>query len=211
VGKVVHGVEATAQAAREVGYPVVVKVADPAIVHKTERGLVRAGLNTHEEVVAAAREIADAMGSEEVETMVQPMVTGTEVALGVVRDPGLGPLVRVAAGGIATELWNDQRLLIAPVTRADVDSALRSLRIWPLLAGFRGQPAADTGALIELVAAVGLLAHEVPELAEMDLNPVLVSTHGCALVDVKVRVAQADAWDSGVPRRLRPPPSVSVG
>jgi acyl-CoA synthetase (NDP forming)/GNAT superfamily N-acetyltransferase len=211
VGKVVQGVDATAQAARDVGFPVVVKVADPAIVHKTERGLVHAGLSTHEEVISAARKIAHAMGTDQVETLVQPMVSGTEVALGVVRDPGLGPLVRVAAGGIATELWNDQRLLIAPVTRADVDSALRSLRIWPLLAGFRGQPAADTGALIELVSAVGLLAYEVPELAEMDLNPVLVSAKGCALVDVKVRIAQADPWDSGVPRRLRPPSAVTVG
>jgi acyl-CoA synthetase (NDP forming) len=149
--------------------------------------------------------MARVLGEEQVAILVQPMVTGTELAVGVVRDPGLGPLVRVAAGGIATELWDDQRLLVAPVTRADAESAVRSLRIWPLLAGFRGQRPADTETLIELVTAVGLLAHEVPEVVEMDLNPVVVQARGCELVDVKVRTAPADPWDSGVPRRLRPP------
>jgi acyl-CoA synthetase (NDP forming) len=173
--------------------------------------LVRAGLTTADEVAKTAREMARITATEQVEILVQPMVAGVEIALGVVRDPGLGPLDRVAAGGIATEIWDDQRLLIAPVTRADALGALRSLRIWPLLSGFRGQPAADTDALVELVTAVGLLAHEVPELVEMDLNPVLVNPDGCQLVDVKVRLAQADPWDSGVPRRLRPPPATPDG
>ena len=163
------------------------------------------------EVAAAAGEMARVVGREQVEILVQPMAVGPEVAIGVMRDPGLGPLVRVAAGGIATELWDDQRLLIAPVTRGDAVSAVRSLRIWPLLAGFRGQPPADTEGLVQLVVAVGMLAHEIPELAEMDLNPVVVQTDGCELVDVKVRLATADPWDSGVPRRLRPPAAPPVG
>ncbi len=210
-GVVVRGLDATVQAAEELGFPVAVKVADPSVVHKTERGLVRAGLTTAEQVASAARGIAHVMGTGEVELMVQSMGAGIEMAIGVVRDPGLGPLVRVAAGGIATELWADQHLLIAPVTRADAESALRSLRIWPLLAGFRGQPAADIDALVALVVAVGLLAYEVPELAELDLNPVIVSSDGCYLVDVKVRVAAAGPWDAGVPRRLRPPTQVPAG
>jgi acyl-CoA synthetase (NDP forming) len=155
--------------------------------------------------------MAAEMRTDRVTILVQSMVAGTEVAIGVVRDPGLGPLVRVAAGGVATELWNDQRLLIAPVTRADAESALHSLRIWPLLAGFRGQPAADTDALVDLVTAVGLLAHEVPEVAEMDLNPILVNADGCHLVDVKIRITPADPWDSGIPRRLRPPAAAPSG
>jgi acyl-CoA synthetase (NDP forming)/RimJ/RimL family protein N-acetyltransferase len=210
-GQVVTGVDAAVQTARDLGLPVALKVADPAVVHKTERGLVRPGLASLDEVADAAQKIAAEMGTDQVEILVQPMVRGTEVAIGVVRDSGLGPLVRVAAGGIATELWDDQRLLIAPVTRADVASALRSLRIWPLLAGFRGQEASDTAGLAELVTAVGLLAHEVPEVAEMDLNPVLVNQEGCELVDVKVRVAPPDPWDSGVPRRLRPPAAAPTG
>ena len=180
-------------------------------MHKTERGLVRPGLSTTDEVASAARDFERVTGTDQVEILVQPMVSGTEIALGVVRDPGLGPLVRVAAGGVATELWKDQRLLIAPVTRADALGSLRSLRIWPLLTGFRGQTAADTDALADLVVAVGLLAYEVPELVEMDLNPVVVGPGGCALVDVKVRLAPAGPWDTGVPRRLRPPAAVPSG
>ncbi len=211
VGTIVRGVEAAVQAAHDLGRPVALKVADPEIVHKTERGLVRTGLATADDVAAAATEMVRVMGDERIEILVQPMVSGIEVALGVVRDPGLGPLVRVAAGGVATELWDDQRLLIAPVTHADSETALRSLRIWPLLAGFRGQPATDTEALADLVTAVGLLAHEVPELVEMDLNPVMVHANGCELVDVKVRAAPAGPWDSGVPRRLRPPSVTPAG
>jgi len=211
LGTVVHGVPAAVSVAGGLDFPVVLKVADPRVVHKTERGLVWAGLTTTEEVAAAAREVERVTGPQQAEILVQPMVSGIEVAVGVVRDPGLGPLVRVAAGGVATEVWDDQRLLIAPVTRADALGALQSLRIWPLLAGFRGQPAADTEGLIDLVAAVGLFAYEVPELVEMDLNPVVVNSDGCELVDVKMRIAEASPWDSGVPRRLRPPVATSGG
>jgi acyl-CoA synthetase (NDP forming) len=211
LGLVVEGVSAAVRAAGELGFPVALKVADPDVVHKTELGLVRAGLSTADEVEDTARQMARVIGRKDVEILVQPMVMGIEVAFGVVRDPGLGPLVRVAAGGVATEVWDDQRLLIAPVTRADALGALRSLRIWPLLAGFRGQPGADTDALADLVTAVGLLAYEVPELVEMDLNPVLVNRDGCELVDVKIRLAEADPWDSGVPRRLRPPAAAPSG
>ena len=210
-GTIVRGVATVVETAVELGLPVALKVADPTIVHKTDRGLVHPGLRSVDEVEAAAREIARVLGDDRAEILVQPMATGTEIAIGVVRDPGLGPLVRVAAGGVATELWDDQRLLIAPVTHADAESALRSLRIWPLLSGFRGQAPADTAALADLVVSVGLLAHELPELAEMDLNPVLVSADGCALVDVKIRVAPAGEWDPGVPRRLRPPPDPPAG
>jgi acyl-CoA synthetase (NDP forming)/GNAT superfamily N-acetyltransferase len=204
LGTGAHEAEAVS-AARELGFPVALKVAGANVVHKTERGLVRTGLSAPDEVAAAARDLTAVTGPGQVEMLVQPMVVGTEVAVGLVRDPGLGPLVRVAAGGVATELWDDQRLLIAPVTRVDALGALRSLRIWPLLAGFRGQPAADTDALVDLVVAVGLRGYAVPELVEMDLNPVVVTPDGCESVDVKVRVAEAGPWDSGVPRRLRPP------
>jgi len=210
-GTIAQGIVAIVEAARELGFPVALKVAEPTVVHKTERGLVRAGLTSADEVAVAAGEMARVMANEQVEVLVQPMAIGTEVAIGVVRDPGLGPLVRVAAGGVATELWDDQRLLIAPVTRADAQSALRSLRIWPLLAGFRGQPATDVNGLVQLVTAVGMLAYEVPELGEMDLNPVIVHGDGCELVDVKVRLTPAEPWDPGVPRRLRRPAAAQGG
>jgi acyl-CoA synthetase (NDP forming) len=202
-GLVVQGPDAAALAGQEIGFPVAVKVADPAVVHKTELGLVRPGLSAAEDVRAAARLMADAMHDENVDLLVQSMSSGIEMVIGIVRDPGLGPLVMVGAGGTATDLWQDRRLLMAPVTRADAAHALRSLRIWPLLSGYRGQPPAEVESLLDLVVSVGSLAREVPELAELDLNPVLVGASGCVLVDVKARLAPSGPFDSGVPRRLR--------
>lgn len=204
VGRSVQGVGAAVRASVGCGLPVAIKVADPEVVHKTERGLVRVGLTTVEEVEQAARAIVAEVGREDVVMLVQPMLPGVEIAVGIVRDPGLGPLVMVAPGGTATELWHDSRLLLAPVGKADVHRTLRSLRTWPLLAGFRGAPPTDVDALVDLVEAVGALATEVPEVAEMDLNPVVVRAEGVALVDVKVRLALAAGRDDA-PRSLRSP------
>jgi acyl-CoA synthetase (NDP forming)/GNAT superfamily N-acetyltransferase len=203
-GTAVQGVDAAVAAAVASGFPVALKVAEPDVVHKTERGLVRIGLANAAEVEGASRGFAVEVGHERVDLLVQPMLDGVEIAVGVVRDPGLGPLVMVAPGGTATELWQDSHLLLAPVGATDVRRALRSLRTWPLLAGFRGASPVDVEALVELVVAVGSLATEVPELAELDLNPVLVMADGVALVDVKIRLAPADAIDD-VPRSLRSP------
>jgi acyl-CoA synthetase (NDP forming) len=204
-GVVVHGAAAAAAVAAELGPPVAVKVADPAVVHKTERGLVRAGVDSVAAVRAAVESFVAETGDDDVPVLVQPMEQGVEVALGVVRDSGLGPLVIVAAGGTATEIWQDRSLLLAPVTPQDALRALRSLRIWPLLDGYRGAEPVDQQALVDLVVALGRLAVDVPELAEADLNPVLATSSGVALVDVNMRLADQPAVDAGVPRRLREP------
>jgi acyl-CoA synthetase (NDP forming) len=202
-GTVVRGVRAAVLAAQELGFPVALKVADPAVVHKTELGLVQPGLVGADEVRSAAQLMVRAIGDDRAELLVQPMAAGVEIAIGIVHDAGLGPLVMVGAGGTATDLWQDRRLLMAPVSRSDAEQALRSLRIWPLLAGYRGQAPADVEGLLDLVVSVGSLAREVPDLAELDLNPVLVGASGCVLVDVKARLVRPQPFDPGVPRRLR--------
>ena len=202
-GRVVHDPVAAATAAAELGYPVAVKVADPDVVHKTDRGLVRVGMRSAPEVVAAVRDFERELGREGGAVLVQPLGAGVEIAVGVVRDPGFGPLVMVAAGGTATDLWDDRAFLLPPVTRQDAARAIRSLRTWPLLDGFRGQPRADSAALEDLVVRLGRLAEDVPQVADVDLNPVLVGPDGCVRVDVKVRLADAVPVDAGIPRRLR--------
>jgi hypothetical protein len=151
------------------------------------------------------RAFAAAHPHDDVPVLVQPVRPGVEVALGIVRDPGFGPLVMVAAGGVATDLWNDRVFLVPPVSRSDAARALRSLRIWPLLDGYRGSPRADVAGLEELVTTLGSLAVDVPLLAELDLNPVLAAPDGCHLVDIKARLASGPVLDAGVPRRLRSP------
>jgi len=133
------------------------------------------------------------------------MVEGTELAVGVVRDPSFGPLVMVGAGGVDTDVLADRTYMLPPIQEGDVRRALRGLRCWPLLEGFRGAPRADVDALVELVLAMGRLVQDVPEVAELDLNPVVVSANGCSLVDVKLRL-QGLEGDPETPRQLRPRP-----
>jgi acyl-CoA synthetase (NDP forming) len=107
---------------------------------------------------------------------------------------------------VATDVWGDRVFLVPPITDVDAARAVRSLRIWPLLAGFRGSPPVDVAALERLVTAVGRMADDVPEVAEVDLNPVILTARGATVVDVRVRVCPSDGVpDAGIPRRLRAP------
>ncbi|HEY0950753.1 acetate--CoA ligase family protein, partial [Nocardioides sp.] len=115
--------------------------------------------------------------------LVQNVASGVEIALGVVRDPRFGPLVMVAAGGVAVEVWQDRTFMLPPVSRSDALRAIRSLRIWPLLDGYRGSPRGDVDGLVDLVVELGALAEDVPQVADVDLNPVIVGSESCAVVD----------------------------
>ncbi len=183
-------------------FPVAMKVADPEVVHKTDRGLVRIGLRTRADVRRAFHEFCQELRHTP-RVLVQPMVSGVEVALGLVRDPSLGALVMVAAGGVATDVWDDRAFLVPPVASSDAVRALRSLRVWPLLDGFRGAPPSDVDGLVSMVEALGRLAVDLPEVAELDLNPVLVGPDGCVVVDVKVRLSAPVGPDAAAPRQLR--------
>ncbi len=187
VGRTVRTADDAAAAATEFGFPVAVKVADPEIVHKTDRGLVRVGLGNAEDVRHACADFDRELGRAAL-VLVQPVLAGVEVALGLVRDAALGPLVMVAAGGIATDVWDDRVFLVPPLADEDAARALRSLRVWPLLDGYRGAPPTDTTTLEAMVLALGRLAVDLPEVAELDVNPVLVGPGGCSVVDVKLRV-----------------------
>jgi acyl-CoA synthetase (NDP forming)/GNAT superfamily N-acetyltransferase len=203
LGLTAHSAAAAVRAAHSLGYPVAVKVTDPGVVHKTELGLVRTGLRTVRQVQDAYRDFRDALGRSP-EVLVQPMVSGTEVALGLVRDPSMGPLVMVASGGVETDVWDDRAFLVPPVSEPEAARAVGSLRISRILDGFRGAPPGDLPGLVALVTALGRLAVDVPELAELDLNPVMVSPTGCAVIDAKVRLATPVGPDSAAPRQLRP-------
>jgi acyl-CoA synthetase (NDP forming) len=201
-GAVVAGPEEAAALAASFGFPVVVKVAGGEVVHRTDRGLVRVGVPDARAVERAVQAFCRELGRSDVPVLVQPMIEGVEMAVGVVRDPSVGPLVMVGAGGVTTDLLADRVYLLPPVTPRDVRRVLRSLRCWPLLTGFRGAPPVDLGALVEVVVACGRLVEEVPEVAELDVNPVMAAPEGCTLVDVKLRLVPnpAPSWDE--PRQL---------
>jgi acyl-CoA synthetase (NDP forming) len=202
LGDVATGAAAAAATATRIGFPVAVKLANAGGLHKTESRLVRTGLASAEAVRTTVGDF-DVDPEAEPEVLVQPMVSGVEMALGVVRDPSLGPLVMVAAGGVATDVWDDRVFLLPPVSLADAQRAVRGLRIWPLLEGFRGTPPADVASLEQSIVDLARLAVDVPEVAELDLNPVMVAPDGCSRVDVRLRLATTDDPGAGTPRQLR--------
>ena len=203
LGAVVDSPQRASEEAEQMGFPVAMKVADPEVVHKTDRGLVRVGLRSAAEVLTTAQAFEREVGREGVPVLVQPVLDGVEVALGVARDPKFGPQVMVAAGGVATNVLDDRAFLLAPFARQDAARAIRSLRIWPLLDGYRGAEPVDVGSLEQLLVSLGDLAADVPEIAEVDLNPVMATPGGTVLVDVKVRLSPASPLDAGIPRQLR--------
>ncbi|MGH3483698.1 MAG: GNAT family N-acetyltransferase [Nocardioidaceae bacterium] len=206
IGEVVRTEDDACAAADRIGFPVVVKAAEPTVVHRTDRGLVLVGLRSVEEVRDAYGRIATGLDVDEPAVLLQRQVTdGVEIAVGTVRDPTFGPLVMAAAGGVATDVWDDRVFLMPPVTVADVARAVRALRVAPLLLGFRGSPPCDVAELERVIVAVARLADDVPQVAELDLNPVVVTPDGVSCIDAKLRLAPAAALDEGVPRRLPDP------
>jgi acetyl coenzyme A synthetase (ADP forming)-like protein len=176
--------DAAVAAAREIGYPVVVKSA-VAGAHKTETGGVALDLGDE----AAVRDAAERIGAP---VIVQQMVPkGTELLAGVVQDPTFGPLVAFGPGGVLAELIGEAGFRIAPLTDVDADELLHQEKTGLLVAGYRGAPAADGAALADLIHRLSRLGEDLPEVAELDLNPVIAGPDGCVVVDARVRVRRA--------------------
>ncbi|MGC9669774.1 GNAT family N-acetyltransferase [Planosporangium sp. 12N6] len=200
------GLDDVAAAAARLGYPVVVKAADPTITHKTDRHLVQLDLADSGAVRDAYAAITATLGDPQAPVVVQPMRHGgVELAVGVVHDPLFGSLVMLGLGGTHTDLLGDRTFRLLPVTDLDAHRMWRSLRGAPLLTGYRGAPAVDTAALEDLLLRVGRLAEDVPEIAELDLNPVLAFPDEVATVDAKLRLAAIGAEPDPDLRALREP------
>jgi acyl-CoA synthetase (NDP forming) len=116
---------------------------------------------------------------------------GVEMLVGVVHDPSFGPVLACAAGGTAAELLHDLSVRITPVNRDDVRSMVSSLKTYPLLDGYRGRPRADVAALEEVLLRVGAMVEAHPDMAELDLNPVIVHARGAVVVDARLRLQVA--------------------
>jgi acyl-CoA synthetase (NDP forming) len=187
-GVAVGGVDAVGVrvAAGHVGYPVTLKALGHA--HKSEAGAVKVGIADEAALDRALAEMPPGEGGYLVEHTVTDVVA--EVLVAVRRDPPVGWLVTVGHGGVTTELWHDAQHLLAPVSSDDVARALSRLRSAPLLAGFRGRPAGDTDALVDLVVRVADWA-VAENIVEIELNPVLVGRQGAVAVDALLIVEDA--------------------
>ncbi len=183
-----------AAVAAEVGYPVVLKIVSPEIVHKTEVGGVRTEIDTATEVQLACAEMLDAVHQHAPQAridgiLVQQMIRGgRETITGITRDRAFGPLVMFGLGGIYVEAIRDVVFRIAPIRPLDAHDMLRGIRGTAILDGVRGAPPVDAAALVDVLLRVSRLAVEVPEIEELDINPLLAFPDRVLAVDARVLV-----------------------
>jgi hypothetical protein len=153
-------------------------------VHKTEAGGVRLGLADEAAVRAAVRDLLALDAGARV--LLQAQLSGQEVIVGGFRDPQAGPVVMVGLGGVFVEVLADVVFRLAPIDEQEAAEALGSLRGYPILAGARGRPGADLEALATTLAGASRLLVALPEIAELDLNPILAAPYAATAVDVRI-------------------------
>ena len=181
-------------AAEEMGFPVVMKILSPQIVHKTDVGGVVLGIETTEGVEDNYYDMVNRAhnavpGAEILGVSIQKMMpSGLELIIGMVKDPQFGPMVMVGLGGIYVEAFKDVVFRLAPLTAWDAAQMLRELKAYTLLGGLRGEAPADIEAIEDVLLRISNLAVHNPDLSEMDINPLLVynAGHGCACVDIRM-------------------------
>jgi acetyl coenzyme A synthetase (ADP forming)-like protein len=185
-----------AQLAAAIGFPVALKLSSRQIVHKSEVGGVQLNLQNESSVRQAFAAVKDRLAQENKldafdGVLVQPMISGgVELMIGVTQDPSFGPLIAFGLGGIHVEILKDICFRVTPITDRDASEMVRAIRGYRLLEGYRGHPPADITAIENLLLRVARLVEEVPEIAELDLNPViaLAPGQGCWIVDARIRV-----------------------
>jgi acetyl-CoA synthetase (ADP-forming) len=190
--RLVHTAEEAAAAAPEVGMPVVLKLCGDGIAHKTERGLVRLRLGEVDAVRVAAAELLAAARPDdgEVGVLVAPMVSGNrELIAGLARDPQFGPTVLLGVGGIFAEALADVVLRLVPLHAVDAEEMIDDLATQRLLGPFRGEPAVDRSAVVDVLVGLSKLAEARPDVVSVDVNPLIVVDGRPVAVDALVEVA----------------------
>jgi acyl-CoA synthetase (NDP forming) len=180
--------EGAVQGCREIGYPVVMKVVAPEIVHKSEWGGVVVDIRDDDAALDAFEAIRRAAAGKDFRgVVIYPMIRGAqEVLLGLAHDPQFGPVVAFGMGGIYTEVWRDISLRIAPIDHAEAEAMIREIRSFSLLKGIRGQKPRDLDALADVLVNFSRLPFRYPEVGEVDLNPVFLFSKGLVVGDVRV-------------------------
>lgn len=177
---------------QRIGFPVVLKIASPEIIHKSDSGGVRLFLKNASEVRAAYREIIDTARKKypsasiqgvSVQKMAKP---ATEVIVGTSKDPQFGPVIMFGLGGIFVEVLKDVSFRLIPLSRKDALEMIEEIKGYPLLKGYRGKEPADLNALTEMILKISKLVEENPEIKELELNPIFAYQRGALAVDARI-------------------------
>ena len=190
--KVASNQKEASKYADEIGYPVVLKIVSPDIIHKSDAGGVIVNLKTPAEVTAGYNKILENVKKFKAEAkivgvLVQEMApNSTEVIVGAIKDPQFGQTVMFGLGGIFVEVLRDVNFRIAPLNVDDAKEMITELKAYPLLKGFRNTPPADIDALVGILCSTSRLVMENVEIKELDLNPVLAYQKGAITVDARI-------------------------
>ncbi len=213
--RIAGDVELAVAAAEAIGFPVAVKILSPDITHKTDVGGVALDLDSVDAVRSAAtrmlKRVADLMPAARLEGFsVQQMARrpdAHELIIGVATDPVFGPVVLFGQGGVAVEVMDDNAVALPPLNVLLARDMISRTRVAKLLAGYRNRPPADMDAIIHVLMQVSQMVAEIPELVELDINPLLADSAGAIVLDARVRVAVADKSASSMDRlAIRPYP-----
>jgi len=191
-GKVVKTEEEAIETAKSIGYPVVLKIVSPQILHKSDVGGVVVNIRTEQELRAAYKRIMDNIKEKRPDAKidgiyVQEMApSSTEIIIGASKDPTFGPTIMFGVGGIFVEILKDVSFRLVPITRDDAQEMIREIKSYRILEGARGLPKADQSTLIECLLGTSKMLEDCPEIKELDLNPVLVYEKGAKVVDARV-------------------------
>ena len=178
--------------AKEIGFPVVLKIVSPDVLHKTDAGGVKLGLDDEEAVGKAFDEIISAIKKNEPSAnihgvSVQNMArTGVEVIIGMSKDPQFGPVLMFGLGGILVEVLKDVSFRIVPLTKRDAREMIREIKGYPILEGYRGQEPANVAVLEDYLLKVSDFVDGRPEIKELDINPIFAYSDGAVAVDARV-------------------------
>ncbi len=185
------------EAARRIGFPIVLKVVSPQVLHKSNVGGVILNLRDEEGIRKAYRRIhenvkAKVPGVVIEGILVQEMApSSTEVIVGAIKDPTFGPTIMFGLGGIFVEILRDVSFRLVPIERVDAEEMIGEIKAYRILEGARGMPKADKEALIEILLKTSEMLMDIPEIKELDLNPIMVYEKGAKIVDARVILERA--------------------
>jgi acyl-CoA synthetase (NDP forming) len=190
--KLAKNEEEAAEFARQIGFPVVLKIVSPDIIHKSDAGGVMVNLKSTGEVRNAYGKILENAkkynaAAKVVGVLVQEMAPqSTEVIVGAIKDPQFGQTLMFGLGGIFVELLNDVTFRIAPITQEDAQEMVTKVKAYPLLKGYRNTPPADIDTIINILLNTSKLVMDYPEIKELDLNPIMAYEKGAKTVDARI-------------------------
>lgn len=189
--KIVNTLEQTKKAAEEIKYPIALKIVAPELIHKSDIKGVKTNLENQEQLEKAFNDLQNIIKKKKIkkaEILVQKMESGTEVIIGLKRDPQFGPVILFGLGGIFTEILKDTSLRITPIEKSQALEMIKEIKSFPILEGVRGGKPVNLNALIDIIVKTSNLVEKDKNIQELDFNPIILNEKSAVIVDARIMV-----------------------